>query len=326
MKKTALLLQGGGALGAYELGALRHLFAKGMMPPRLVAGVSIGAVNTAVLVGARDGDPLRSLETLWRKLTVPTLPFAPQVVEQNLALFGNPHMSRLRHDYWNITHWKSIYSPEPLRALLSELVDFDKLNAADTIVQLSAVALESGKITIFSNRDGQRIGVDEVIASLSIPPMFPPVAIGGQHYWDGGLFDNAPLGAMIDALPADEDIQFVIVNLFPLQGKAPGNLNEVQDRMLEIIFSNKVLGDVDRLKDFNQLAELAQALDRELDRQSPLRKLPGFIDILRLRTFADPLVITNDEPEGQGATLDFSARSIAARIAAGYRDACRVIR
>jgi NTE family protein len=330
MQSIALLLQGGGALGAYELGVLRHMNEQHMLPLRLVAGVSIGAVNAAVLVGSRSADPLTALETLWKKLTVPTLPFAPQVVEQNLALFGNPHMSKMRLDYWNLSQWQAIYSPEPLKALLHELIDFDKLNASPTTLQLSTIQLESGEIEIFSNRNGQTIGVDEVIASLSIPPMFPPVDIRGKHYWDGGLFDNAPLGAMIDALPDDDHTRFIIVNLFPLRGTVPQNLTQVQDRMLDIIFSNKVLGDVDRMADYTALAELGEALDKSLPANSAIRKLSGFKDIVKLRMFERPLIIPDEQakqepPEDMGATLDFSAQTIARRIDAGYRDAKRVL-
>ncbi|WP_028456362.1 patatin-like phospholipase family protein [Chitinilyticum litopenaei] len=321
MPDIALFLQGGGALGAYQLGVLRHMQEKHLLPVHMVAGVSIGAVNTAVLVGARDPDPLAALETLWQKLTVPNIPFAPQFVEENLALWGNPHMSRLRHDVWNASRWTSIYSPDPLRELLHELVDFDKLNASETIVQLSAVQIESGEIVTFTNRNGQRITADHVIASLSIPPMFPAVEIDGKHYWDGGLFDNAPLGAMINGLPADSDARFIIVNLFPLKGQVPQNLQQVQDRMTEIIFSNKVLGDMARMEDLNQMVELYAALDQALPANSPIRQLAGFKDIERLRLLEAPIVITNNMPEAQSATLDFSPRSIAARIRTGYRDA-----
>jgi NTE family protein len=322
MNNIALLLQGGGALGAYELGVLRRMHQQSLLPVRMVAGVSIGAVNTAVLVGSKSADPLLALETLWQKLTVPNIPFAPQIVEQNLSLFGNPHMSRLRTDVWNMNQWTSVYSADPLRQLITELVDFDKLNDSATIVQLSAVQIESGEIATFSNRDGQRITMDHVIASLSIPPMFPPVEIDGKHYWDGGLFDNAPLGAMINGLPADSDAHFVIVNLFPLKGQVPRNLAQTQDRMLEIIFSNKVLGDMARMADYNGLAQLYTELNQVLPANSPIRQLDGFKDIARLRMLIKPTVITNQMPEEQSATLDFSPKSIAARIEAGYRDAC----
>lgn len=321
MQQIALLLQGGGALGAYELGVLRHMHEKQMLPVKMVAGVSIGAANAAVLVGSRSDDPLPALETLWQKLTVPQIPFAPDIIEQNLALFGNPHMSRLRTDFWNMPHWTAMYSPDPLRELLHELVDFDKLNSSDTIVQLSAVQIESGEIVTFTNRNGQRITADHVIASLSIPPMFPAVEIDGRHYWDGGLFDNAPLGAMINGLPAASPIRFVIVNLFPLKGLVPQNLTQVQDRMLEIIFSNKVLGDMERMEDYNALAELARELKKVLPVGSPILGMPGFQDIERLSMIEHPVVITNNMPEEQSATLDFSPKSIASRIAAGYRDA-----
>lgn len=322
MNNIALLLQGGGALGAYELGVLRRMHQQSLLPVKMVAGVSIGAVNTAVLVGSKSADPLPALETLWQKLTVPNIPFAPQVVEQNLSLFGNPHMSRLRTDVWNMNQWTSVYSADPLRQLITELVDFDKLNDSATIVQLSAVQIENGEIATFSNRDGQRITLDHVIASLSIPPMFPPVEIDGKHYWDGGLFDNAPLGAMINGLPADSDAHFVIVNLFPLKGQVPRNLAQTQDRMLEIIFSNKVLGDMARMADYNGLAQLYTELNQVLPANSPIRQLDGFKDIARLRMLIKPTVITNQMPEEQSATLDFSPKSIAARIDAGYRDAC----
>ncbi|WP_373973793.1 patatin-like phospholipase family protein [Chitinibacter sp. SCUT-21] len=323
MKQIALLLQGGGALGAYELGVLRRMHELAMLPVKMVAGVSIGAVNTAVLVGSKQADPLPALETLWRKLTVPNIPFAPQIVEQNLSLLGNPHMSALRTDVWNASQWTSVYSADPLRELISELVDFDKLNDSDTIVQLSAVQIESGEIATFSNRNGQRITKEHVIASLSIPPMFPPVEIEGKHYWDGGLFDNAPLGAMINGLPPQSDAHFVIVNLFPLKGQVPRNLMQTQDRMLEIIFSNKVLGDMERMADYNGLAQLYRELDIALPANSPIREMDGFKDIARLRMLLKPTVITNQMPEEQSTTLDFSPRTITARIEAGYRDACR---
>ncbi len=326
MKNIALLLQGGGALGAYQLGVLRRMQELAMLPAKMVAGVSIGAVNTAMLVGSKDANPIAALETLWQKLTVPNIPFAPQIVEQNLALFGNPHMSHLRTDVWNMRNWTSMYSADPLRELLTHLVDFDKLNDSSTIVQLCAVQIESGEIATFTNRDGQRITLEHVIASLSIPPMFPPVEIDGKHYWDGGLFDNAPLGAMINGLPADSDAHFVIVDLFPLKGQVPRNLTQTQDRMLEIIFSNKVLGDMARMADYNGLAQLYGALNQALPANSPIREMEGFKDIARLRMLLTPTVITNQMADEQSTTLDFSPKTIAARIEVGYLDACVQLR
>ncbi|WP_027468912.1 patatin-like phospholipase family protein [Deefgea rivuli] len=323
MQEIALLLQGGGALGAYELGVLRYMGEQNRLPVQLVAGVSIGAVNAAVLVGSRDADPIAALNTLWEKLTVPHLPFLPEVFEQNRALLGNPHMSRLRHDYWNMQHWTALYSADPLRELLHELIDFDKLNASATELQLSAVQIESGDVEIFSNRQ-HIITAEHVIASLSIPPMFPPVEIDGLHYWDGGLFDNAPLRAMIDALPVGSATRFVIINLFPLKGQLPDGLAQVQDRMLEIIFSNKTLGDMAQMQTYNELTELAAALDKELAADSSIRQQAGFLRIQKYRYFEDPIVITNDEPESQEGTLDFSGKSLARRTEAGYRDAVRI--
>ena len=142
MVETAIVLQGGGALGAYEFGVLRALYERRPgFSPVAVAGVSIGAITAAVLGGAA-GDPIGALDTLWRrKLTVGAPPGLPAAVDRSLAMLGNPGMYQLHAGLftapWLLT---SVYDTAPLRATLAELVDPARLNAADPRVIVGATA------------------------------------------------------------------------------------------------------------------------------------------------------------------------------------------
>ncbi len=233
--RTAIVLQGGGALGAYEFGVLKAIYDQrpGFMPAA-VAGISIGAVTAAVLGGAR-GEPIAALETLWRdKLTVSPkvpgfpgmpFPFMPREVEQSLAVFGNPGMYGLNPQLlmapWAST---SIYETGPLRQTLAELADLDKLNHGGIRVIVGAMDIETALIKYFDNAR-HNLTFEAVVASGSLPPSFPMTEVGGQWYWDGGLFTNTPLSPAINFLescePDNPDIhrELIVVDLFPM--KAP---------------------------------------------------------------------------------------------------------
>ena len=221
MVETAIVLQGGGALGAYEYGVLRALYEQRPgFRPVAVAGVSIGAITAAVLGGAK-GDPIAALDTLWRrKLTVGAPPGVPAVVDRSLALLGNPGMYQLHAGMftapWALT---SVYDTAPLRATLAELVDPARLNAPDPQVIVGATNVADGEMTFF-DRD---LTFEHVAASGSLPPSFPMTRIGTEAYWDGGLFSNTPLSPAIEALEragdGDRDVEreLIVVELFPMR-------------------------------------------------------------------------------------------------------------
>jgi NTE family protein len=192
---TAIVLQGGGALGAYEFGVLKALYEQRPgFRPAAVAGISIGAITAAVLGGAK-GDPVRALETLWRdKLTVaPPIPtgWLPAQIDRTLAAFGNPGMYQLQAGLFT-TPWllTSIYDTAPLRQTLAELVDPQRLRGDAPRVIVGAINVGTGEMEYFDRDRSDGLSFEHVVASGSLPPSFPMTPIGESRYWDGGLFSN----------------------------------------------------------------------------------------------------------------------------------------
>src|SRR5919109_970995 len=255
--RTAIVLQGGGALGAYEFGVLKALYEKrSNFKPSVVTGISIGAITTAVLAGAK-GNPIQTLDLLWReKLTVlPPLPpifqlayqhFMPSEFQQSLAALGNPGMYRLRPEYlYAPLLCTSVYDLAPLRQTLAELVDLEKLNNGGIRVAVGAINIGTSLIKYFDNNDG-RLSFDHVIASGSLPPASPMKKIDENQYWDGGLFSNTPLSRAINYLEAldsdNPDIlrELIVVELFPMEGSIPKNIMEVLNRMIQLQYTSRL--------------------------------------------------------------------------------------
>ena len=211
--EIGLVLQGGGALGAYEWGAITALFdlideaiGGGQdITLRVVTGVSIGAINAACVVGATDrADARNRLSAMWGDFMI-ELPYLPPSANRDLALYKVPHFYTYRSDLLAAPTWTYLYDTHQLLQTLSDHVDFGVLNANKTTAfVITAVDVESGVLTRFTN---QKVGHTEpttiephhVLASGSIPPQFPWTDISagdGQvhHYWDGGIVDNTPLG------------------------------------------------------------------------------------------------------------------------------------
>lgn len=327
----ALVMQGGGALGAFGWGVARELWRRTDYDPQIITGVSIGAINAAALAGGRLG-PVATLDALWARFMIdaPHLP-APlgDAVARAASAFGTPGFYRPRSDLFNIAGWTSVYDTTPLRRTLLDLIDFDRINAeADRrFVGVTAVCIETGEIRVFSNRSPGGFQVDHVLASGSLPPGFPATAIDDLSYWDGGLFSNTPLSPAIDALPADGDVEteITVVNLFPNRGETPRNLSGVVDRMVEMIFANRLVFDLQTMRSINQYVEAVRAIDQALPPDSPVRLMPGFRRLQQFKAIDRVRMITNEQGETVSAPSDFSAAGILARRAAGEAAARRVL-
>jgi NTE family protein len=340
MAISGLVLQGGGALGAFELGVIECLLDSGIKP-NVVSGVSIGAVNATVLCGCRN-DPKLSLRELWADLTTPNVPLQPAFVNERISLFGNPGMYYPRTDYFNMLAWTSFYNTEPLIRTLAKHVDFGKLGPANfkqpaaaqaPRLILTATNLASGTLDKFDSKQMQ-ITPAHVRASGSLPPSFPPTAAlppGGeaeQLYWDGGLFDNTPLSKVIHALQEsdDPDKRMYVVNLFPNAAPLPGNFAEVVNRMMTLAFSNKSQKDLERARQTRELILFMKELDKLMEEHAhlrPLREHPGYMAVKKFAEPIDILELTNSDVSGAS---DFSAAGIERRRAAGYETAATKIR
>lgn len=325
---TALVLQGGGALGAYEYGVIKALYEQHDFNPSVVTGVSIGAINAAVMVGAKNGNPVESLDELWQQLAVMDIPFLPRGLQQYMPTLYNQNMYSISPNFLlSPLTATSFCDPAPLYKELDKLVDLEKLNHSDTRLMVTATDVESGEITRFENHGGQDITLKHIVASASLPPGFPMTEINGKHYWDGGLFSNTPLRAAIGCLEdfdekkTEVELELVVVDLFPCHARIPKNMLEVADRMLELLFTDKLSLDKKFFQRISLYIDLIRKIDKELPEDSPIRKEPSFQKLINDTKIHKFTVIENTAPEPFSALSDFSEKSIKQRIETGYRDA-----
>jgi NTE family protein len=343
--EIGLVLQGGGALGAYEFGAvtaLLELMDKINRPVRLAAvtGVSIGAINAACVVGAKDrADACKRLSSLWSALSLEASKYVWDGVGRNLALFGVPGFYEPRRDVWNVLGWTSLYDSHPMLKTLKDHVDFDALNGSSTAFVVTAVNVESGELVRFRSHEHKgeartKIMPEHVLASGSLPPPLPATPINGASYWDGGIIDNTPLGDAIDAFSASEGVEriLIVMNLFRRRRALPTNMVEVNDRMAELRFGNRVRQDSENactinelLKTIDQLAAAVPAgsLDGQLKRRILEAGRFKVLDAITDIDLADPVLaakagIAPASPD-PNAFRDFSAAGIKRRYHDGHR-------
>ena len=271
---TVFVLQGGGALGAYQAGAFEAL-AKHARHPDWVAGISIGAINAALIAGNPPEKRVERLRSFWERITsaIPSSlwtstddQFRSWVNNWSAAWaasFGLPGFFRPR---MGATAWSSgadpslpsIYDTEPLRESLVELVDFDLVNDGPTRLSVGAVEVHSGNFRFFDSRD-TRIGPEHVMASGALPPGFPAVEIEGKQYWDGGIVSNTPLRHVVENLD-DGAATIFQVDLFSARGELPRTLAEVAEREKDIQFSSRTRAITDMLRERNESHRRLRAL------------------------------------------------------------------
>lgn len=332
--RTAVVLQGGGGLGAYEFGVLKALYAERPgFRPAVVSGTSIGAITASVLAGAKD-DPISTLEWLWLQelaVTVPGLAamtaWLPHAVQRSLAVWGNPGMYRLRPEiFFAPRQCTSVYDTTPLRETLAELVDLGKLNSGDPRVIVGGIDIGTGESTFFDTQE-RSMSFDHVVASGSLPPGFPMTQIDDRSYWDGGLFTNTPMAPAINALEECDDgdpsvvRELIVVELFPMRGTIPDTMPEVLDRMIQLQYTSRLTLDRKFFDKIGHLVDLMSEIDKQLPPGSALRKDPAYQEMIGHRKIDRFCVVTANFPPALSSASDFSPASIEARIEAGYHDA-----
>jgi predicted acylesterase/phospholipase RssA len=327
--KTAIALQGGGALGAYALGALKYIYeSEPGFRPSCISGVSIGAF-TAAIVASHPENPIPKLTSFWEELTVFHSSLLPPDAEKYLAYFGNRAFYSPRLDYVGLPFWTNFYELRPIKRTLERYVSFDAIANADVKLVVTATNIKSGEIAEFRNDDPEHpLTLDHLIASGSLPPSYPAQQIGDNMYWDGGLFDNTPLSSLLKYIAPDDAAatRVIVVNLFPKEGALPRTMLDVFDRITELQFANKTEKDVAIARKINKLVAVIEELQGVPagDPKSVLRQ-PEFADLAQYRVFENIIAISNNEPEPVSSSADFSMASIERRIEAGYRDARKAL-
>jgi len=284
--QRVLVLQGGGALGSYQAGAYQAL-CHFEFEPEWVAGISIGAVNAAIIAGNEPNKRVPRLKEFWEMVSAP-VPWQPlsngdrgrslfnETSAALIATFGVPGFFTPRippAPLWPPGHpqSQSYYDTSPLKKTLERLVDFDRINDLKTRFSVGAVSVTSGNFRYFDNFEfrklGKKIGPEHVMASGALPPGFPSVEIEGEHYWDGGIASNTPLDYVLDA-ELDRDLLIFQVDLFSARGELPTSLLEAAEREKDIRFSSRTRMNTDKNR---QIHNTRQAL-REL-----FAKLPDYL-------------------------------------------------
>jgi len=340
-----LLLQGGGALGAYQCGVYEAL-AQANLQPDWVAGISIGAVNSVLIAGNPPEKRVEKLREFWEAVSTPPFgvpyfkslavkdEFAHRLLNQMRALgvlFGgapNFFTPRLPPPFLNPPgkpEALSFYDVTPLKATLERLVDFDLVNDGKMRLSVGAVNVRTGNFIYFDTTT-HRIGPEHVIASGSLPPGFPATVIGGEHYWDGGLVSNTPLQWVLESKPRRDTLAFQ-VDLWSAFGALPRDLMEADLRQKEIRYSSRTRAATDQFKDRQMLRRAARKLLVQLPkalREKPEAKL--------LEKEADDkvyniihLIYRSKNYEGTSKDYEFSRRTMEEHWKSGYDDAVRTL-
>ncbi|SLN63204.1 DUF3734 domain-containing protein [Oceanibacterium hippocampi] len=276
-EKTVLVLQGGGALGAYQAGVFEELTTTGHTPD-WIAGISIGAINAALIAGNPPEQRIERLRAFWEKLSSRLLAEPVIPGEEARALFnetsamiaagtGLPGFFQPRFPPAAIypagsPQALSLYETSPLLKTLVEYVDFDLINSEKMRLSMGAVNIRTGNFAYFDSHR-QKIGPEHVMASGALPPSFPPIEIDGEHYWDGGIVSNTPLQYVLDEAPNDDMLVFQ-VDLFSARGPMPRTLSDVSERAKDIRFSSRTRLNTDVFRRNRALQRAAHRLIHKL--------------------------------------------------------------
>src|SRR3979411_1188644 len=338
--QRVLVLQGGGALGSYQAGAYQALCHCGFEPD-WIAGISIGAINAAIIAGNAPEKRVKRLKEFWEMISAP-LPWQPFTSgdggrtlfnETNAALiatFGVPGFFRPRlppAPLWpqGSPQSQSYYDTAPLRRTLEHLVDFDRINDVKTRLSVGAVGVTSGNFTYFDNvtfkKQGKKIGPEHIMASGALPPGFPAIEIDGEHFWDGGIASNTPLDYVLDEDNKDDLLMFQI-DLFSARGPLPETLLEAAEREKDIRFSSRTRMNTDKNKKIHDarkaLRDLLSKLPEELKSDPSVKFL---CEVSKESTVTVVhLIYRSKNYESSSKDYDFSRVGMVEHWNAGARD------
>jgi NTE family protein len=332
-KQIALALQGGGALGSYQAGVYEAL-AEYDYKPDWVAGISIGAINCAIIAGNAPENRVARLRQFWEQVSAPSenwpdFPFdvwrgsIRHTAAIAALMFGQPGF--FRPNDWRC--WTpgaaliSYYDTSYLKATLERLVDFDRINARKTRFSVGAVNVRTGNFVCFDNAL-QIIRPEHVMASGALPPGFPAIKIDGECYWDGGLVSNTPLRYIMESVPRHSTLAFQ-VDLFPARGDVPGNLDAVLERDKDIRYSSRSRMGVETFRYAHNLRRNISTLLAKLPASLKGEPEVAFLQRAACQTTMDivELIYRPELAQGQAKDYEFSRATMERRWEQGLNDA-----
>jgi len=332
--QIVLVLQGGGALGAYQVGVYQAMHEAGIEPDWVI-GTSIGAINAAIIVGNDPNLRMQRLEQFWESMAwrsplvqIPNHPdwFNPwatlAMMTQGVTGFFSPNPA----SWWGLqgrtgVEQASFYTTAPLRNTLAELIDFGLANRSGTRLSVGAVNVRTGEMRYFDSRR-EPLRMDHVLASGALPPAFPAVRIDGEPYWDGGIYSNTPIEAVLDDNPRRSSTIFA-VHLWNPSGSEPDSIWQVLGRQKDIQYASRAANHLARQKQIHRLrhvvSQLADHVPLELRNSPEVQELSAWgcrttMHVVRLLA---PRLMNEDHTKD----IDFTTHGIHARWEAGYVDA-----
>jgi NTE family protein len=341
----ALILQGGGALGAYQAGVYEAL-AEADLHPDWIAGISIGAINGALIAGNPPEARVDKLRAFWQRVTARPygwteclFPAKSDAVRQwlnqmsaNLALLGGasgfftPRFPAPWLRPPGTMEATSAFDTSRLKSTLEQLVDFDRINSGRMRLSVGAVNVRSGNFVYFDT-ETRTIGPEHIMASAALPPGFPAIEIEGEHYWDGGLVSNTPLQWVVESRPHVDTLAFQ-VDLWNARGELPRTMAEVATRQKEIQYSSRTRAGTDSFKYVQRLrramTDLFERLPADLQ-NSPEAQLLRPVGDHKVYNIVH-LIYRARNYEGHSKDYDFSRASMEEHWRAGYHDAIRTLR
>jgi NTE family protein len=336
--QVVLVLQGGGALGAYQVGVYEALHEAGIEPDWVI-GTSIGAINAALISGNRPEDRLARLNEFWQRVEQkwPVMGafdwlglgnWLPNfnTVARGIPAFFTPNSLAVGGSKAEVgVEGASYYSTAPLRETLSELVDFAYLCECKTRLTVGAVNACSGHMHYFDNRR-QPLNTEHVMASGALPPAFGAIRIDGEPYWDGGIYSNTPIEAVLDDKPRRDSLIFA-VNVWHQTGPEPASIWQVMSRQKDIQYASRADSHIVRQKQIHRLRHVIRELHKEIPRNrqndDKVKELAswGCGTTMHVAHLLAPRVDGEDHTKD----IDFTSAGIHARRSAGYADTMRMI-
>jgi NTE family protein len=340
--RIVLVLQGGGALGAYQAGVYQALHEHKLAPDWIV-GTSIGAINAALIAGNEESNRLQRVKAFWDRVSHPDPIDMSRISDSERrnnilantvdtfvrgvpGFFAPRWFSGFSIGMTVAPEEASFYDTTPLRNTLEELVDFDYLNAPGGMrLTVNAVNVRTGELAEFDNRR-DTLGVEHVRASGSLPPAFPPIRIGNELYWDGGLYSNTPLESVLKELPEGDTLCFM-VDLWSAEGPEPVTMDEVQTRQKDVTYASRSQR---HIADYQATHDMQHKL-RELYARIPVaeRSPQDLADLAALGCDSTLHVVrlpySGRDWNMASKDVNFSKGSIEWRWDQGYKDAMRAL-
>ncbi len=335
--QIVLVLQGGGALGAYQAGVFQALSEAGIEPDWVI-GTSIGAINAGLIAGNKPGERMTRVREFWTRVQQDPLTkimsgmmFGPwaanaMTVTGGVRGFFEPNPLAVLGPQVKLgAEHAAYYSTKPLEETLEDLIEPTLLNANRPRLTVGAAKVQTGEMHYFDSRD-MLLTNRHIMASGALPPAFPAVRIDGELYWDGGVVSNTPVEAVFDDNPRRSGLVFV-VHMWAPHGPEPDSIWKVLSRQKDLQYSSRAITHIARQKQLHKLRhvimELAKKLPKDAQGTPDTRELASYGCVTRMhvvRLLAPPLA-----GEDHSKDIDFSAEGIKYRWDAGYAHTLRAI-